>query len=94
MPHQPLHLPPMTALPPDPMKALHLAASILGIDLDARGGQTKFAKVIGTTRASVSSWLRPMKSQRSEPSPKFAKEIERLTGGQIKREWIRPDIFG
>lgn len=66
-----------------PLKALAAAADILG-------NQSELARALDCDPSLVSRWL----SGNRKPAPQYAKEIERLTGGQIRREWIRPDIFG
>jgi len=66
-----------------PRQAIAHAVTIIG-------GQVATADALGCSQAIVSLWV----SGGRKPSAAKTKELERLTGGQIKREWIRPDIFG
>lgn len=54
------------------------------------GTQTALADAIGTSQPFVSQWVldyRPV-------SPRFARKIEEVTGGQVTRYQLRPDVFG
>ena len=64
------------------LKAISLAADIVG-------SKAELARAIRVDAATISKWFKESR----EPTPEQAREIERMTGGQIKREWIRPDIF-
>lgn len=57
--------------------------------IEAAGGQTSLAKLIGTTQSHVWYWLE--KSKRGVPS-EHVLDIERAT--KISRHDLRPDIFG
>ena len=65
------------------LKAIALASDILG-------SKAELARAIQVDPATVTKWFKGKR----EPTPQQASEIERMTGGQIKREWIRPAIFG
>lgn len=54
------------------------------------GTQTSAAKALGVSQATVWSWLHGHKSI----SAKNALKIEILTQGSIRREDLRPDIYG
>ena len=53
------------------------------------GGLNKLAKELEVSSASISYWLR----RKRKPSPQQALNIEAYTGGKIRRETIRPDIY-
>jgi DNA-binding transcriptional regulator YdaS (Cro superfamily) len=55
-----------------------------------RGFKTQFAKKVGITK----TWLSQIISGRQIPSPPLCNAIERFTDGHVKREELRPDIFG
>lgn len=48
------------------------------------------ALAIGCHPSALSQWA----SGRRKVTPAFAAKIDAATGGQVKREWLRPDIFG
>jgi DNA-binding transcriptional regulator YdaS (Cro superfamily) len=53
------------------------------------GTQRALAAALGTTQAAVSQWVR-----RGRPIPvRHIVEIERVTGGRVRREQLRPDLF-
>jgi len=56
------------------------------------GGKSQLAKLIGVHQTLPGKWLRewPEKGIRAE----HAIAIEDATNGQVKREELRPDIFG
>ena len=53
-------------------------------------GGSELARRLQVSRGLVSHW----KQGRQRPSARLAKEIEKTTNGVVKREEIRPDIFG
>jgi DNA-binding transcriptional regulator YdaS (Cro superfamily) len=55
-----------------------------------RGFKTQFAKKVGITK----TWLSQIISGRQIPSAPLCVLIERHTQGKVKREELRPDIFG
>jgi DNA-binding transcriptional regulator YdaS (Cro superfamily) len=40
------------------------------------------------------TWLSLLVSGRKLPSPELSRDIEMITGRKVKREELRPDIFG
>ena len=53
------------------------------------------AKLAMATKLGISkTWLSLLISYRKQASPGLCKEIERYTKGAVKRETLRPDIFG
>jgi DNA-binding transcriptional regulator YdaS (Cro superfamily) len=52
------------------------------------GGDTQLAKALGCTQNAVWS-----ARQRKSVSPKMALAIERLTGGEVHRSMLRPDVY-
>lgn len=50
--------------------------------------QEAFAELLGVTQGAVNYWIR------AKIPPDRAREIEELTGGKLKREDLRPDLFG
>jgi DNA-binding transcriptional regulator YdaS (Cro superfamily) len=58
--------------------------------IEALGSQKKLADAIGLSQQGVSFLLNEGKRVRAET----AVAIERATKGQIRREQLRPDIFG
>lgn len=65
------------------LDALHKACMIFK-------SQHKFASEIGVSQATVNHWLKGIR----KPKAEWAIKIENATNGAIKREQIRPDIFG
>jgi DNA-binding transcriptional regulator YdaS (Cro superfamily) len=55
-----------------------------------RGHKTEFARKLGITK----TWMSLLISGRQIPSPALCILIERHTQGKVKREELRPDIFG
>jgi DNA-binding transcriptional regulator YdaS (Cro superfamily) len=53
------------------------------------GSQAALATALGTTQSRISNWLRRDKS--GVPA-EYCGKIERLTGGQVSRWQLRPDI--
>ena len=54
-----------------------------------KGGQVKAARLLGVSQGMVSKWLNghPIPADR-------AKAIETLTGGELTRSQLRPDLWG
>lgn len=52
--------------------------------------QEAFAKEVGVTQGMVHQWA----SGKSPITPERAADIERVTGGQVTRIELRPDVFG
>lgn len=52
--------------------------------------QEAFAKSVDVTQGAVSQWL----TGATKISPEIAKKVERVTAGKVRREDLRPDIFG
>lgn len=52
--------------------------------------QAEFASRLGVTAGTVSQWL----TGELTISAKRARDIERVTGGAIRRADLRPDLFG
>jgi DNA-binding transcriptional regulator YdaS (Cro superfamily) len=53
------------------------------------------AKLAMATKLGVSkTWMSLVISGRALPSPELSVAIERYTRGQVKRTFLRPDIFG
>ncbi len=63
------------------MDAIKQAATLMG-------GQKKLAQALGVTEGMVSHWLHG----RNQVTLERAILIERLTGGAVRREQLRPDI--
>jgi len=57
--------------------------------IDEIGGAVLAGK-LGVSRGLVSHWRRG----RKVPTPIMAKRLEEVSGGQITRVDIRPDVFG
>lgn len=55
-----------------------------------RGSKALMAQALGVSR----TWMALMVSGHRVPSPGLALEIERLTGGAVRRVDLRPDLFG
>jgi DNA-binding transcriptional regulator YdaS (Cro superfamily) len=58
--------------------------------VEVMGNQSKLADALGVTPGFVSQWLngvRPVPAVR-------CKDIEKVTNGKVKREELRPDVFG
>ena len=53
-------------------------------------GQTEIARQLGISRAAVNHWM----TGHHKPSWEMCHELERISGGYLKRYEIRPDIFG
>jgi len=59
--------------------------------LDIHGGtQTSFAKECGVSQGLISQFLCGVK----KPGWKTCQKIEAITGGEVNRYHLRPDIFG
>lgn len=54
------------------------------------GGQVRLAEKIGKQQQHVSYWL---KAKNGVPA-EYAKAIEDAVEGQVRRDELRPDIFG
>ena len=54
------------------------------------GSKADMAKALGISR----TWMALLISGLRVPSPEQAREIERITNGDIKRVDLRPDLFG
>lgn len=63
------------------MQAILKAASVVG-------GQTKLAKLLNVTPPAISQWV---KGTRPVPAERCL-EIERITGGVVRCEELRPDV--
>jgi len=55
-----------------------------------RGAKSDMARNLGISR----TWMALINSGLVVPSPSLAVEIEKATGGLVKRMTLRPDIFG
>lgn len=55
-----------------------------------RGTQRDLAIKLGISK----TWLSLISTGRKPPSPELSMEIEKHTGGKVKRVQLRPDIFG
>jgi hypothetical protein len=55
-----------------------------------RGAKIELARVLGISK----TWMSLLTSGRTVPSPELAHSIERHTNGQVRREDLRPDVFG
>jgi DNA-binding transcriptional regulator YdaS (Cro superfamily) len=55
-----------------------------------RGAKAGLARDLGISK----TWMSLLTSGRTVPSPELAHSIERHTNGQVKREDLRPDVFG
>ena len=54
------------------------------------GSQSALGRVIGRNQSTIHSWA----SGRTKVSPQFCADIERATGGKVRRCDLRPDVFG
>lgn len=54
--------------------------------IEAVGGQTALAKILGITTQAISQWKRV--------PPAHVLAIETATGGRVTRHEMRPDVFG
>lgn len=60
----------------------------------AGGTPAKLGAAIGVTRQAVENWLKPADAKSStNPSIKSAVKIEKLTGGLVTVEQLRPDAY-
>ena len=57
--------------------------------IGTQGGMNALGRALGISGATISNWLR----RKRKPSPQHALALETFTGGKIKRETIRPDIY-
>lgn len=55
-----------------------------------RGAKADLAAKLGISR----TWLSLLVSGREACSPELAVQIHQLTGGGVRREDLRPDLFG
>jgi DNA-binding transcriptional regulator YdaS (Cro superfamily) len=55
-----------------------------------RGAKVELARKLGITK----TWMSLLTSGRQVPSPELAHSIERHTLGKVKRQDLRPDLFG
>ena len=62
--------------------------------IDIFGTQKDLAKAIGVTPAAVWQWMHKDALKRNKISPDKAYLIEQVTKGEVRREELRPDIFG
>lgn len=53
------------------------------------GGQNELARRLGVRQSLVMYWIKTGKT-----SPVHAVGIEKMTGGQVTRHDLRPDVFG
>lgn len=58
------------------------------------GSQKKLAEAIGVTPGRVWQWIHQPELPRNRIAPDKCNLIERATNGQVRREQLRPDIFG
>lgn len=65
------------------MEALHKAVSILG-------SQSALARAIRVKQQNIWSWLHVARKVPAE----YCLAIEKATQGKVRREELRPDIFG
>jgi len=59
--------------------------------IDAVEGQENLASAIGCSQSMISYWLH--KAKKGVPS-EYCLPIEQATSGKIRREQLRPDVFG
>ena len=52
-------------------------------------GEAKLAALLGITRQAVNHW----KMGKNRPSVTMVKRLVRLSGGQLRRADIRPDVY-
>ena len=62
--------------------------------VDIFGTQKALAEAIGVTPGRVWQWMHQSDQPRNKISPDKAYLIEQATKGEVKREELRPDIFG
>jgi DNA-binding transcriptional regulator YdaS (Cro superfamily) len=55
-----------------------------------RGSKVSMARALGISK----TWLSLIINGRKHPSAYLSKEIEKYTNGEVKREELRPDLFG
>jgi DNA-binding transcriptional regulator YdaS (Cro superfamily) len=65
--------------------------SLIRAILQFGGNISAFSKLIGVSHQGVRGWLT---CKRPSPSPKWCSVIESISGGEISRSDLRPDIFG
>lgn len=58
--------------------------------VEAAGGQTALAKLIGVSQGLVWQWCDGRLAVRAE----HCASIERVVGGEVSRYDLRPDVFG
>lgn len=51
--------------------------------------QTQFAEMIGANQGQVSMWL----SKKIRMTPDWVLKVERVTGGELSRYELRPDVY-
>ncbi|RPD83209.1 helix-turn-helix domain-containing protein [Neisseria weixii] len=57
--------------------------------IDFFGSQASLARKLGVQRSTVNSWVHG----RNKIPPEAAVKIEKLTGFQVKKKELRPDLF-
>jgi DNA-binding transcriptional regulator YdaS (Cro superfamily) len=55
-----------------------------------RGAKVELARKVGVSK----TWMSLLTSGRQVPSPELAHSIERHTQGKVRRQDLRPDLFG
>ena len=55
-----------------------------------RGAKVDLARKVGISK----TWMSLLISGRQVPSPELAHSLERHTNGQVRRQDLRPDVFG
>jgi DNA-binding transcriptional regulator YdaS (Cro superfamily) len=55
-----------------------------------RGAKIALARKVGISK----TWMSLLTSGRQVPSPELAHSLERHTNGQVRRQDLRPDLFG
>lgn len=57
---------------------------------EPRGAKMEMAQYLGIS----AEWMSKLIAQKVKPSAMLARELETATGGLVKREDLRPDLFG
>jgi DNA-binding transcriptional regulator YdaS (Cro superfamily) len=75
-------------LSPDSVKIASKRA--VGQAVEFAGSQSALGRLIGRTQSTVRSWA----VGRTLISPEFCADIEAATRGAVRKEQLRPDVYG
>jgi DNA-binding transcriptional regulator YdaS (Cro superfamily) len=71
-------------------KKVRTPAAAIQAYLEKNGvSQQTFAQQLGVSQSLVAQWIKG----RARPTPKLSPEIIRVTGGEVSREMLFPELF-